>query len=227
MTDTQKEILLTCYSQKRIGVIKTLPDFKDICDELMLRISVITGWNLHDDVALEILLQEFRLWLVNNYSDANMPEIIAAVRMFGVGKKDWGKKINLTMIAECVAPYLNERRNAHEILERSRIKKSVEQLKPPELSDEEIIKSAIEMWQSSRFKQIEFINPKCFKILERQYKVCLTDDVKHQYKLQAIQRIKDSVLKIGKKEVEERLSNKIFIAQTAARMAVADYFNTL
>lgn len=81
---------------------------------LLARITVITGWTIETSTA-NILYDQFAKFLNERYPTLNSEEIEYAVRNKSTTVKDWGKSINLSLIAEVLDPYLIERKQASEI----------------------------------------------------------------------------------------------------------------
>lgn len=74
------------------------------------RIHIITGWPLpNDDEYLAILADELMLKLQADFYMMNFDEVVLAFRKNGIGVKDWGKNMNLTLVCEVLAEYCNER----------------------------------------------------------------------------------------------------------------------
>lgn len=84
---------------------------------LLLKIHVITGWNIPASDLLIILVDQFQKKMIESYPDMNVDEIEFAFRQSGTTVKDWGKAMNLSLIDEVLIPYLDERvrlSHAHE-----------------------------------------------------------------------------------------------------------------
>jgi hypothetical protein len=76
---------------------------------LLLKIHTITGWVIPTGNMLTIIIDQFRKKLVEVYGSCNPDEIDYAFRTFGTGVKDWGKQMNLSLIAEVMSEYLTRR----------------------------------------------------------------------------------------------------------------------
>lgn len=101
-------ILEKKYSDTPISKM-TDPEILTKAAECILRIHVITGWNLPDDKAyIQVLTEEFVLKLKEDFYMLNFSEITFAIRRAS-GKKDWGKNMNLELISTVLGEYCHER----------------------------------------------------------------------------------------------------------------------
>lgn len=90
--------------------------------ELTTRIHVITGWTLPQNPDyLKILAEEFAQKLQEDFADMNFNEVLNAFRRNGIGIKDWGKSMNLSLITEVLDEYIKYRLRLSE--EEERVKK--------------------------------------------------------------------------------------------------------
>ena len=78
---------------------------------LIIKMNVITGWNILDKNLLDIFAEQLSLKLQESYSFLNQNEIEYAFRNFTIN--DWGKNFNLTALDEVLRPYLTLRRELH------------------------------------------------------------------------------------------------------------------
>lgn len=78
--------------------------------ECLLRIHIITGWNLPDDKNyIQALTEEFMLKLKEDFFMMNFIEVVYAFRKNGLGIKDWGKNMNLDLVCNVLGVYCEER----------------------------------------------------------------------------------------------------------------------
>lgn len=75
----------------------------------MLRICVITGWQMPEDELQDILIDQFMKKLTEAYPNVNPDEFEYAFRTYGTTVQDWGKQINLGLIHQVMHPYLAAR----------------------------------------------------------------------------------------------------------------------
>lgn len=75
----------------------------------MLKLHVITGWSIPQKEVMEVLIDQLKKTMQENYSELNSEEIEFAFRAHGTGVKDWGKEMNLSLIDEVLIPYRNKR----------------------------------------------------------------------------------------------------------------------
>lgn len=114
----EQEIIKRKYQSKQIGNM-TPAEVNLWGQGLLLKIHVITGWEIPQGQLMEILVDQFQKKLVESYPDMNVDEIEYAFR-HDTGVKDWGKTMNLALIDEVLMPYLGKRiRLGHELEERN------------------------------------------------------------------------------------------------------------
>lgn len=111
----------------------TGPELTSKAAQCLLRVHVITGWNLPDDQNyIQLLTEEFCKKLQEDFETFNFCEIVYAFRK-SVGIKDWGKNMNLELVCQVLSSYS---------LEHSRVSLEEEKLIQPVqkiYSDEEIL----------------------------------------------------------------------------------------
>lgn len=112
------EIVKAKYLDRRIDQMNG-PELLTNVAECLLRIHIITGWNLPDDQRyIQLLTEELHAKLQEDFSMLNFQEISLAMRKNGVGKKDWGKNMNLELICGVLADYCEQRSRISEEEER-------------------------------------------------------------------------------------------------------------
>jgi hypothetical protein len=117
LTDEQEKInKLSLCSPKIISLSKS--DLRKHCAALLIRIQVITGWNLPSGDILNVLNDQFQKKLIEDYPTFNVDEIEYAFRHSGTSVKDWGKEMNLSLIDGVLWPYELKRREIGRLLER-------------------------------------------------------------------------------------------------------------
>lgn len=213
----EKNILKVAYSEERIGKMTDSVKFHNGAQALLVRITLITGWELPKDEMLLVFLDEFKKWLVEILPDVNFSEISAAIRKYGTTIKDWGKKLNLNLIYQAVVPYLNERYDASELL-RQKMQANTPQLPIPKLSEDEILLSTIDYWMDSKFKRIDFLNPTCYDILVKRGEINLDEDQKEKIRNKAIVYVKGNSA-----DQKKDLENKIFMSIISKKIALSEY----
>lgn len=96
------------YAEKNISQLSDI-EIINKAKECLLRIHVITGWNLPDDSAyMNVLIDEFVKKLKEDFYMLNFSEISFAFRK-STGKQDWGKNTNLELISTVLAAYSHDR----------------------------------------------------------------------------------------------------------------------
>ena len=74
---------------------------------LILKITVITGWNVPQAEMIDILSDQFLKLILERYAWINVLEIEYAFRNHGTRVKDWGKEMNLGLITNVLDSYLD------------------------------------------------------------------------------------------------------------------------
>jgi hypothetical protein len=135
----------------------------------LLRITLITGWQLpSDDAYRKLLYAEFSRLLVEQYKTINQEEIAYSMRKYGTRIKDWGKNINLSLISEALDLYLIERAEVSKI-ESMKPKEEQKMIKYKQ-SDEEVVEFWKNEWREFKSKNwLAFIGGIiCFPLLEKE-----------------------------------------------------------
>jgi hypothetical protein len=144
LTSEEKNVLVLKYKSKRYGIMNDV-ELLLSAKIALLKINVITGWLPPADEQLEVLIDQFTKKLREGYSNVNPDELEYAFRTNST-VKDWGKIMNLALIDEVMAPYLEAR---HSI---SRIEETAN--KPPQkaiadipMSDQELLTATFETYK--------------------------------------------------------------------------------
>ena len=117
LTAAESEIIGLKYRSQRFGKMKE-SDRLNWSMALLIKIHVITGWVVPDKQEyLNILNDQLQKKLSESYATVNADEVEYAFRNFGTSVKDWGKAMNLSMIDEVLAPYLQRRSELSKIEE--------------------------------------------------------------------------------------------------------------
>lgn len=110
------------FSEAEIDIIKAAKqsfpkirdwDEQDLKAEILMNlitvIHVITGWKLPDDAAyIKVLCEELALMLKEDFYMLNLSEVRLAFRK-NRKVQDWGKSMNLNLVAEVLGNYCTER----------------------------------------------------------------------------------------------------------------------
>lgn len=134
-------------------------------DALLLKIHVITGWVIPEAALLNILTDQFRKKLLENYAHLNVDEIEYAFRNGGTIVEDWGKAMNLSLIDAVLIPYSNQRFNLSAQEERQKAKPLEPKIyKDAELDD--LHRGDIEaFYQRIRGGRVPYALPEYFKVI--------------------------------------------------------------
>lgn len=97
------------YAEKQIRELQQ-SELNAKTADAILRIHVITGWNIPDDKNYSrILHEELTQKLKEGFPMLNFQEVVYAFRKNGLGIKDWGKNMNIDLICEVLSQYTTER----------------------------------------------------------------------------------------------------------------------
>lgn len=119
ITPQENRLIQLKYSGKTFGAME--PKERDrAAKEVLLRIHVITGWQMPTDELMLILVDEFNKKIIESYPNVNIDEITHAFRQHGSEVKEWGKSLNISLIDEIMIPYLEKRFEASRSEERSK-----------------------------------------------------------------------------------------------------------
>lgn len=148
----EQRILDLKYNSVRFGQ-KSESEISLLATELLIIISVSTGWVLpDDDKHLKILEKQFEKKLIESYADLNKDEFEYALRNYEI--KDWGKLVNLNLIDEVISEYKSVRLALSSIEERMKKPIKLENVNI-ETSDKEMAEWLME-W---KYKVKEITNP--------------------------------------------------------------------
>lgn len=108
LTPDEIIVLEKKYASKKF---KFLTDVERIyaVKNLLLKIHVITGWNLPNAEFKKVLDDQFLKKIMENYSTLNPDEIEFAFRSNGTTTEDWGKEVNLNLLDKILIPYIENR----------------------------------------------------------------------------------------------------------------------
>lgn len=76
---------------------------------LLLKIHVITGWEIPVKELFDILIDQFSKKISESYSNLNVDEIEFIFRNKPVDLKEWGKAMNISLMDEVIIPYIENR----------------------------------------------------------------------------------------------------------------------
>lgn len=129
------------------------------CKLLLLKVSVITGWQIPDAELKKILIEQFCRKMVEAYPTVNPDEVEYAFRNRDVEIKDWGKYFSITLLDEVLQPYIIRRQ------EVSRIEEQIKS-KPLQIEHkEDMSDSAMQDWIDSWIANFQKINIQLIPIL--------------------------------------------------------------
>jgi hypothetical protein len=115
--DEDNRLIELKYAAPKIGTLSKNDLFTQ-SKALLLKIHVITGWTLPTGEILNILIDQFRKKLAEDYPSLNAEEVEYAFRHSGTSVEDFGKEFNLNLIDKVLWPYEIKRRRLSEEEER-------------------------------------------------------------------------------------------------------------
>lgn len=111
----EKELIALKYKSRCFGELSR-EEISLVVKALLLRVNVITGWTLPEDVEFRsILYDQVGKKLVQDYHNVNSDEIEYAFRLRAHLVEDYGKGFTLAGFCKVVNPYLSERATASEL----------------------------------------------------------------------------------------------------------------
>lgn len=117
-TEEETKVLAVKYSGQRIYQLNQI-EFDAAIPAILLRINTITGWRVSTDAdTVEVLQDEFKLYLNENQSDMTIDEILYAIRNYSLDIQDWGKSMNLSLINQPLSRYRARRAELSDLEER-------------------------------------------------------------------------------------------------------------
>lgn len=178
LTTTEKTVIELKYLSKRFSALSDFELGVNI-KNLLLKISAMTGWNIPEGEILKSLVEQLTFKFRESYGDINPDEFLFAFRQFGSTVKEFGKKINLSLIDEVIVQYKNYRFELSHMEERVKVNQDVKALPPAEVNDDEFLKSIRVLWEieNRNFKKIPLL---AYDAVAK--KVQLTDEQKASYK---------------------------------------------
>lgn len=148
---------------------------------LLLRIHVITGWNLPADDLMSILVDQFDKKIVESYPNVNPDEVEYAFRNSRV--KEWGKQLNISLIDEAMQEYLEARLAVSRIEEQR--KTQLAQIAGPK---EDISDAGMDAFWDSTQKLVVKVNypvnlipPGLYEWMDKNGNILLTREDKFKY----------------------------------------------
>jgi hypothetical protein len=144
LTNEEKNVLILKYKSKQYG---KMTDVEILLSAkiAIFKIGVITGWQAPVQEQLEVLIDQFTKKLREGYSNVNADELEFAFRSNST-VKDWGKSMNLALIDEVMAPYLEARHSISRIEETANKppQKAIEDIK---MTDSELLTATFETYK--------------------------------------------------------------------------------
>jgi len=106
LPEHELKIIALKYSMAPLSQIKNADELLEQVIAILKRVHVITGWNLpNSESYMNDLAEEFVIMVRDSFPTMNGNQIIDAFRKHGVGVTDWGKNMNLTLMAQVMGKY--------------------------------------------------------------------------------------------------------------------------
>ena len=166
--------------------------------KLLIKISVITGWNIPEPEIFDIFIEQFKMKMDESYRFLNMDEIEYAFRTYKV--EDYGKNFNLHIFIEVLSRYLADRKQVDEYQdiqkEQIMIHNYIEQ------SDEELWNEVIEYSQKDYSgKKIYLLPPFLFDNLVKLQKIDFSESAKVKKYAEAL-KLHEALLRMDADSME-------------------------
>lgn len=224
LTDDLSQIFYTKYAAPQISQLTPMELTKAV-RMLVLKISVITGWNVSEQQEVRnILYEQTEKKLLEDYPDLNTEEIEYAVRAFGTTVKDWGKNINLSLLDEVLIPYKSKRLELSQLEERKAKPLPAAMQIEPIADENEIVETAKKIFLKTGKPGL--ISSKVYDILEKRGDLKLTNDQKKHVRNQVEARLRRETAE-GDEQLK-RLSPRdleITVRNQCKSQAAANHFN--
>jgi len=94
------------------------PEKRVAVNAVIVKIHAITGWQIPEPAIANILVDQLNKKMQESYPTVNVDELEYAFRTYSEEVKDWGKQMNLSLIAEVMTPYLRDRAQVSKIEEQ-------------------------------------------------------------------------------------------------------------
>lgn len=142
-----------------------------VAAELMLSISVITGWKLPVNEALGMLIKQMTLKFEESFGSLTGPEIEYAFRHASV--ENWGASFNLKLVADVLIPFIHKRAEIRQQAANNRTLELPEVQKTPEERLKEAAESYI-YWEKEieAGVNIHYLPSSLWDNIEKVDKVC-------------------------------------------------------
>ena len=189
----------------------------------LLKIFVITGWEMPSGDLKTILMDQLSKHLKESYLMLNLNEIEFAFRNYGSAVKDWGKCMNLSLFDEVMAIYLEKRYEASRIEEILRPVKT-KKIECPKMSSDEIIHLSKSLWD--KLKKVDLIFPGAYQALIDSKRIPKQTRREQEYYYNLSEkRMKDH--ENGDQNFFKNKDRTEWKKIYARKLVVADYFNSL
>lgn len=190
---------------------------------LILKIQIITGWQLPEVELMPILIDQLSKKLIESYPTFNINEVEYAFRSTGAGIKDWGKSFNLSLLDEVMIDYQAQRLLASQVEEKARMEAAIKpktKIEIPKRTPEETIAAAFEVWKI--MPRVDFIMPGTYYALKTTGLLIATSEQKES----AVKKAREKEIEIDKegKDYFRHLDRAFWLQNYARKILVHNYF---
>jgi len=239
LTPEEAQVLTVKYQSKPFSRMSPA-EMEMAANTLLLKVHVITGWTIPADEIMLLFIDQFKKKAIESYSLVNPDEIEFAFRKYGVGVKDWGKSMNLSLIDEVMQPYL-ELRSEISRFEESKTNSMPIALPESKMTDDQMfewIKEVGQKYQSGQYSyrmipvfMYDFLNEK--GLIKANKKEILDKAKKSRLNYWQNQLSFDPRDRVAKEAMEFLISDKIDrthpefngMINEAKRICLINYFN--
>lgn len=199
---------------------------------VLVKISVITGWQTPEDDLQTILVDQFTKKIRESYPIVNLEEVEYAFRTYGVNVQDWGKQMNLSLIDQVMTPYMNSRKHIDQMEETDNLREA-DKLAPPK---EDLSDQAMTLWADELRQRIKagnysvlFMPMQLYEHFAKKGKLNKSAKEKQEYVLKAVNfrelSLVESLEKMEDRAVRKRLNE--FLAMKVEECFTGDEMDQL
>src|SRR4249920_2891682 len=173
---------------------KPPPSYSKSLPELLLTISVITGWRLNKNAAaMETLCTQLQHKLVEDYPNITTEQIEEAFRKFG-NDEDFGKTVNVAQVSKVLQKYFSSLAQDSDFEERQNkfTVEKVEHLTPEqELSEtRKLLESKYQLFLDDKL-QFDLLPAFGYEVLAEDF--CIVPDLPLKFVQQAKERLQNRI----------------------------------
>jgi hypothetical protein len=232
-----KQVLAVKYAAKPFSQLSETEQYAHSI-ALLLKIKVVTGWPVPEaEENQNILAEQLKLYLIENWANYNVDEIMYAMRSYATVLNNWGKDMNLTLIGAAMAEYEKERSDITKLEESKAMKPMQTNLLAQEADWKGLCEAYFQDYLSGKF----IFNIMPYQLYDEFVRCNMMaadtcEDFLSDAKKMLIKQLKIDLAEAGsdheKTELQERLreieanENELKIIQQAKKLAVKFLYKT-